>query len=66
MSCSNQKKNLDFCKCTYTSCARRGLCCECLQYHLPKGEVPGCFFPPEAEKTYDRSKEYYISVCKGK
>jgi len=23
---------------------------------------PGCLFPPDAEKTYDRSLEYFIEV----
>ncbi|MFH1505083.1 MAG: DUF6485 family protein [Candidatus Omnitrophota bacterium] len=66
MECVNSKKNIDFCSCTYPSCSRKGLCCECVRYHLANEEVPGCFFPPEAEKTYNRSKEYYSSVCKCK
>jgi len=32
--------------------------------HRKNGEIPGCFFPTDAEKTYDRSIEYFISVCK--
>lgn len=43
------------CACTYLSCSRRGKCCECIEYHNSMGEFPGCFFPPEGEKTYDRS-----------
>jgi hypothetical protein len=66
MSCENKKNNLEFCKCTYSSCSRRGICCQCIQYHLPKSEVPGCFFGPEAEKTYNRSKEYFVSISGGK
>ncbi|WP_281246395.1 hypothetical protein [Desulfoscipio geothermicus] len=31
------------------------LCCECIAYHRKNGEAPGCLFPPEVEKTYDRS-----------
>jgi len=54
MEC-NKQKNLDKCGCTYTACDRRGVCCECVQHHLPKKQLPGCFFPPAAEKTYDRS-----------
>lgn len=45
------------CACTYTSCPRRGKCCECVQYHLKNGEFPGCFFTPEGERLYDRSWE---------
>lgn len=54
MECKKEK-NLDFCKCTYTSCGKRGVCCECIQYHLASKQLPGCCFPPAAEKTYDRS-----------
>jgi hypothetical protein len=45
------------CTCTYTSCSRRGKCCECITYHNRMGEFPGCLFPPQGEKTYDRSWE---------
>lgn len=48
-------ENLDACTCTYSSCPTRGMCCECLQKHLKNQELPGCCFPPEVEKTYDRS-----------
>jgi len=57
-----KKKNLEFCTCTYTACARRGACCECLQYHLKNRQLPGCCFPPEAEKTYDRSFEHFARL----
>jgi hypothetical protein len=45
------------CPCTYMSCSKRGKCCECVEYHNTMGQFPGCFFPPEGEKTYDRSYE---------
>jgi len=54
MEC-RMEADLKKCTCTYTSCDRRGICCECLQYHLPRKQLPGCCFPPEVEKTYDRS-----------
>ena len=54
MDCRKQE-NADRCGCTYTSCKRRGLCCECISAHLAKKQLPGCCFPSEAEKTYDRS-----------
>ncbi|MBD3263579.1 MAG: hypothetical protein GF375_00570 [Candidatus Omnitrophica bacterium] len=66
MSCENKEKNLRFCKCTYPGCSRKGICCECIQYHLSLDELPGCLFPPEAEKTYNRSRDYYISLFKDK
>ena len=52
--CSNKTKNLKDCTCTY-SCAKRGLCCECVAYHRSSGQVPGCFFTKAGEATYDRS-----------
>lgn len=47
--------NKSRCNCTYEPCSRKGKCCECLQYHLKDNELPACVFPPEVEKTYDRS-----------
>ena len=59
MECKKEK-NLKSCKCTYLSCSRRGICCECIRYHRQRGELPGCYFSKEAEKTYDRSIEKFI------
>lgn len=64
MDCVKEKNKAN-CTCTYP-CSRRGACCECVQYHRSMGELPGCFFPPEAEKTYDRSVEYFIKVMSKK
>lgn len=49
-----REENMAACTCTY-DCSRKGLCCECVAHHRRAGEIPGCFFPPEVEKTYDRS-----------
>ncbi len=64
MACENLKKNLAFCRCTYEPCSRKGKCCECVQYHLRAGEIPGCFFSKDAEATYDRSLENFIRSIK--
>jgi hypothetical protein len=53
--------NTSKCACTYSSCSRKGLCCECISYHWSHRELPGCLFPPEVEKTYDRSLERFIA-----
>ena len=66
MKCPNEAKNKEFCTCSYPGCSRKALCCECLRYHLGSGQLPGCVFPPEAEKTYDRSIEYFVSLHKKK
>lgn len=56
----NIEKNKTGCTCTYEPCPRKGLCCECVTYHRKSGELPGCFFSPDDEKTYDRSFERFI------
>lgn len=59
MEC-NKEKNLKDCSCTYEPCPRKGMCCECLKYHLSHNELPGCVFPSELERTYDRSIETFV------
>ena len=59
--CSS-KKNLKHCNCTYEPCNKKGICCECLQYHLQMGQLPACTFPNDVEKTYDRSIETFIKT----
>ena len=54
MEC-NKDKNSKTCNCTYSGCPRKGLCCECLAYHLSMDQLPACCFSDEAEATYDRS-----------
>jgi len=61
MACDRNQTNVKNCTCTYTSCSRRGVCCECLQYHLSMDQLPGCCFPPEVEKTYDRSFKAFVA-----
>ena len=53
--CTNYASNAENCPCTYPGCPRKGKCCDCLQYHLAHQELPGCCFPPDVERTYDRS-----------
>lgn len=59
MECQKEK-NLEKCSCTYSGCPRKGICCECIKHHREKGELPGCYFPSEVEKSYDRSIENFI------
>ncbi|RKY01095.1 MAG: hypothetical protein DRP54_04280 [Spirochaetes bacterium] len=60
MEC-NKERNLSFCTCTYEPCSRKGVCCECIQYHRKMGEVPGCFFSKSGEATYNRSVRAFIN-----
>jgi hypothetical protein len=62
--CLRQEINLEQCPCTYESCERRGICCECLRHHRTAGELPACYFSPEVERTYDRSISRFLESWK--
>jgi hypothetical protein len=61
MKC-NQEENLSRCNCSYDPCPRKGMCCQCLHYHLNMRELPACCFPDDAEKTYDRSFTHFARL----
>lgn len=63
--CPSRASNLGDCSCTYPGCPRKGSCCECLRYHLESEQLPGCCFPPEVEKTYDRSFRRFAGLHGG-
>ena len=58
MEC-RKEENKKNCTCSYP-CGRHGICCLCVEHHRENGELPGCFFPAEIEKTYDRSIANFI------
>ncbi|MCL2103528.1 MAG: DUF6485 family protein [Kiritimatiellaeota bacterium] len=58
MECK-QNANTKTCNCTYAGCPRRGICCDCLSYHLAKRQLPACCFSADAERTYDRSFAHF-------
>jgi len=60
MECK-KTSNLESCSCTYT-CSLRGICCDCVSRHIKSKQIPGCFFPEKAEKTYDRSFKHFASL----
>lgn len=60
MNCKKEQ-NLKHCNCTY-NCDKKGVCCECLKYHLSRNELPACCFPNNIEKTYDRSFKKFIEI----
>lgn len=62
LECKKEENAVD-CTCTYP-CSKRGMCCDCVASHRARGELPGCFFPPEVEKTYDRSIERFVAIYK--
>ncbi|KAF0118101.1 MAG: hypothetical protein FD151_2235 [bacterium] len=66
MECHNTGANLERCNCTYEPCDKKGRCCECSAYHWKMKQLPACLFPPEVEKTYDRSLRRFISIYKDK
>lgn len=59
-----KEKNLKNCNCTYTSCEKLGLCCECVRYHRENDELPACYFSKKDEATYDRSIKNYLNIRK--
>jgi hypothetical protein len=63
MAC-NKEKNLKVCNCSYNPCSHKGVCCDCLRYHLRMRELPACFFPDHIERTYDRSFETFASLVR--
>lgn len=63
--CTNFESNAANCPCTYPGCSRKGKCCECLRYHLEQRELPACCFPPDVERSYDRSFERFASLHGG-
>ncbi|NIM05079.1 MAG: cytosolic protein [Armatimonadetes bacterium] len=63
--CPNLDANLKECSCSYPGCPRKGRCCECLQYHLKSGELPGCCFPADVERSYDRSMARFVASRSG-
>jgi hypothetical protein len=58
--CVNIEANKARCTCTYEPCSRKGMCCECISYHLGMGQLPGCVFSKSGERTYDRSIKNFI------
>jgi len=63
MECIREENKIK-CTCAYDSCPRKGRCCECISYHLKFQELPGCVFPPEVERTYDRSFGRFAQIFK--
>jgi len=63
MECQKEQ-NLAICNCTYKPCDKKGLCCQCIAYHRRMRELPACFFPPEVERTYDRSFDRFASLLR--
>ena len=59
-----KEKNKEKCNCSYPGCERKGICCECIRYHLKNRELPACFFDSETEKIYDRSFEKFCKLVR--
>lgn len=61
-TCDNFDGNMKACNCTYEPCPRKGTCCECIAYHRSNRQLPACFFPADAERTYDRSYRKFVEI----
>lgn len=57
------QENKTNCNCSY-SCSKKGMCCECVNYHRNREELPACYFTDIVERTYDRSIENFIKTYK--
>ena len=64
MECKKEE-NLEKCNCTYEPCSRKGMCCQCIAYHLRMRELPACCFPNDVEATFDRSFECFSRLVQG-
>jgi hypothetical protein len=65
MECKQQINN-KICNCTYEGCSRKGICCDCIRYHLKHRELPACCFPENIENTFDRSFERFAEAINNK
>ncbi len=63
MEC-RQSLNKQRCNCSYDPCSRKGVCCECLSYHLAMKELPACCFPDNVERSFDRSFRKFVEIHK--
>lgn len=61
MECKKEQNRLS-CNCSYEPCSRKGICCDCLSYHVKNRELPACCFNESAERTYDRSFEHFARL----
>lgn len=61
MDCKKEQ-NLQSCNCSYDPCSRKGICCECITYHLNNRQLPACCFSRDGERTYDRSFEHFARL----
>ena len=61
-----KESNLRYCTCSYPGCSKKGMCCDCLQYHLSARQLPACCFPDVVERTYDRSFERFAQLVDAK
>ena len=63
MECK-QDTTLTKCNCTYEPCRRKGVCCDCITYHLQSRQLPACCFSADAERTFDRSFEHFARLVR--
>jgi len=61
MECKREQ-NKEKCNCTYEPCSRKGVCCDCIAFHISNRELPACCFSDDVEKSYDRSFERFAEL----
>jgi hypothetical protein len=65
MECKKEQ-NLKDCTCPFTSCSKRGICCECIKSHLKNRELPGCCFDIKTAESHERSFEHFAKLVNEK
>ena len=65
VECPNAEINEGMCPCAETSCARHGICCECLAYHAASSTWPlsACMRGAQPEKTLMLSMKEDAERC---
>lgn len=58
----NMNFNKSKCNCSYEPCDKKGICCDCIRYHLSIEQFPACFFSADVERTYNRSVKKFIET----
>lgn len=61
MNCKKED-NARRCNCSYEPCSKKGVCCDCIAYHVAARQLPACCFSAAAERTYDRSFEHFARL----
>lgn len=60
--CINYERNKEFCRCPHPECDKHVMCCDCLQYHLKRRELPVCIDTTNVDKILDKDLRAYVEL----